>query len=267
MISIQHCTVGRVTPLGEWLTPSRLTATVFRTLVSLFLVIILWRALYAHTRESAGLDADQAVTFMVLATLVIRARVSGRWIHRDTMVQHIQYGTILYWFTRPIEPRRYYFVRAMGELAYGLAIALISYVFCLALGLISLPASPSYGAAFAVSLALGQAIFYQIMLTLDLLCFWTVVNASALQIAFFVINLMSGGFAPLWFFPHWFLSMSQWLPFQGLMNTPLSLYIGRISLAEVGWTLGLQLLWASLLCAFSQWLWKRAARRVVVQGG
>ncbi len=59
------------------------------------------------------------------------------------------------------------------------------------------------------------------------------VNQSAVQIAFFVRALLSGGFAPLWFFPHWFVTMGAVLPFQGTLTVPLSIYVARLTSSEV----------------------------------
>ena len=35
------------------------------------------------------------------------------------MVQLMFEGTIAYWFTRPVSPRRWYLIRMCGDLAYG----------------------------------------------------------------------------------------------------------------------------------------------------
>jgi ABC-2 type transport system permease protein len=157
-------------------------------------------------------------------------------------------------------------VRGVGELAYGYVWLIAGYVICRAVGVVTPPAR---GAALAslISLLLADAIFYQVNLLLDLLCFWTVVNQSAMQIMFFIQTLLAGGFAPLWFFPHWFITLSGLLPFQGMLNTPMSIYVGRIPASHAAVDLGIQLGWAIGLAVASRWLWRHAARRVTVQGG
>jgi ABC-2 type transport system permease protein len=110
-------------------------------------------------------------------------------------------------------------------------------------------------------------IFYYLALLIDLLCFWTVKNEAGLLILVFAQNLLSGVFAPLWYFPDWFRTMSAFLPFQATLNTPLSLYIGRIPPSSALRELGLQVVWVILLAVLSRLLWRRAADRVVSQGG
>jgi ABC-2 type transport system permease protein len=118
-----------------------------------------------------------------------------------------------------------------------------------------------------VSLLLGQIVLYYLTLLIDLLCFWTIQNNSALLILQFAQNLLSGAYAPLWFFPGWFVAMSAVLPFQSTLNVPLSLYIGRIPLSDLPAQLAVQAVWVLLLALLTRLLWRRAAARVVSQGG
>jgi ABC-2 type transport system permease protein len=105
------------------------------------------------------------------------------------------------------------------------------------------------------------------MLILDQLCFWTVRNNAAMLILIFAQNLLSGVYAPLWFFPDWFITLSGFLPFQATLSVPLSLYIGRIPLSDAWEQLAIQGFWVVALTLFTRFLWRRAARRVISQGG
>ncbi|GAA2424705.1 ABC-2 family transporter protein [Streptomyces macrosporus] len=257
-----------ITPLGELLSPPRITATALRLAVQVFLVVCLWRGLYARTDGAvAGLDEEQAVGYAVLVVLLTRVRELDRHAGRDTVLQHLHHGTIVYWFLRPLSPRRYHALRALGDQLYGFAWVAVGYLICRAVGVLPPPASAAAGAAFLAGTLLGQLVLYRVMLLVDLLCFWTLRDGAALQIVQFVQNLLSGAFAPLWFFPEWFRVMNAFLPFQATLNTPLSLYIGRIPPAQAPGELLVQTAWAVGLAVLTRWLWHRAALRVVSQGG
>lgn len=258
---------ARVTPLGELHTPPRMTAVLLRLTVQVVLVASLWHGLYSHTGTTAGLDVDQAVTYAVLAVLASRLRELDQFSGRDTVIQHMHFGTIVYWYLRPLPPQRYHALRALGEQLYGFAWALGGYVICLAAGVVEPPESAAVAGVFAVSLLLGQLVLYFVLLVLDQLCFWTVRNNAAMLILIFAQNLLSGVYAPLWFFPDWFVTMSQFLPFQATLSVPLSLYIGRIPLSDAPGQLAIQAAWVGLLFLFTRFLWRRAARRVMSQGG
>ena len=268
MASVLHgWRAARVTPLGELHTPPRMTAVLLRLTVQVVLVASLWRGLYAHTGTTAGLTREQAVTYAVLAVLASRLRELDQYAGRDTVLQHMHFGTIVYWYLRPLPPARYHALRALGEQVYGAAWALAGYAVCLAAGVIEPPGSAAVAGVFVLSLLLGQLVLYFVMLLLDQLCFWTIRNTSAMLILLFAQNLLSGVYAPLWFFPGWFRTMSTFLPFQATLSVPLSLYVGRIRLADAGGQLAIQAVWVVLLFFLTRFLWRRAAHRVVSQGG
>ena len=191
MSAAQPWLAARITPLGELLQPPRITAMATRLGVQVFMVACLWRALYTTTSTSAGLDREQAVTFAVLAALSVQIRGLNRTLSRDALMQHMQLGTILYWFLRPLAPRRYYLIRAVGDQAYGFAWVLADTAICLALRVVTPPASAQAAAVCAVSLLFGQITMHYLLLIADLICFWTVVNGAAMLIVRFLQNLLS----------------------------------------------------------------------------
>ncbi|MFI6931060.1 ABC transporter permease [Streptomyces sp. NPDC050287] len=258
---------ARVTPLGELHTPPRMTAVLLRLTVQVVLVASLWAGLYAHTGTTAGLTRDQAVTYAVLAVLASRLRELDQYAGRDSVIQHMHYGTIVYWYLRPLPPQRYYALRALGEQLYGFAWALGGYAVCLAAGVVEPPGSAAVAGVFALSLLLGQWVLYYIMLVTDQWCFWALRNNAAVMILIFAQNLLSGVYAPLWFFPDWFVTLSTFMPFQATLSVPLSLYIGRIPLSDAAGQLAIQAAWVVILALVTRFLWHRAARRVISQGG
>ncbi|BBC33926.1 putative integral membrane protein [Streptomyces graminofaciens] len=259
--------IAWITPRGELLAPPRMTATAVRLFVQVCLVVYLWRGLYANTSSSAGLDETQAVTYAVLAVLASRIRGLDRQAGRDMVIQHLHFGTIVYWYLRPMRPRRYYALRALGDQLYGFGWVLAGYVLSLAVGVVAPPGSVAVAGVFALSLLLGQLVLYYVMMLVDLLCFWTLRNEAALLIIVFAQNLLSGVYAPLWYFPDWFITLSTYLPFQSTLGVPLSIYIGRIDIGDAFAQMGIQAVWIVLLAALTRRLWDRAGRRVVAQGG
>jgi ABC-2 type transport system permease protein len=267
MAALPAWRAARVTPLGELHTPPRMTAVLLRLAVQVVLVASLWHGLYAHTGTTAGMTRDQAVTYAVLAVLASRLRELDQYAGRDSVIQHMHFGTIVYWYLRPLSPQRYYALRALGEQLYGLAWALTGFAVCLAAGAVQPPGSAAVAGVFALSLLLGQWILYYVMLVIDQLCFFTLRNSAAMLILIFAQNLLSGVYAPLWFFPDWFVTLSGFLPFQATLSVPLSLYVGRIPLSDAGPALLVQAAWVMALALFTRLVWRLAARQVISQGG
>jgi ABC-2 type transport system permease protein len=84
---------------------------------------------------------------------------------------------------------------------------------------------------------------------------------------YFLQDLLSGVFVPLWLMPGLLVTVAVWLPFNSAINVPLSLYVGRIALSDAAGQLALQAVWVVVLATATRWLWARASRRVTVQGG
>jgi ABC-2 type transport system permease protein len=253
--------------LSEFYEWGRVASTLFMLTARAALTYWLWHALYASTTTSAGLTAQQATTYAMLGVFYIAFRTVNRWASRDTMVQHMLEGTIAHWFLRPVSPRRYYCVRTCGDLLYGACWGALAYGVCLALGAVSPPASTAAALATLASLGLGLAILYYLKMLIDLACFWTVVNTQLVIMFEIVQNVLAGALVPLWFFPGWFASFDRLLPFQGTLNVPLSLYIGRTPVSQLGGDLAVQAVWIAVLAGLSTLVWRRASARVTVLGG
>jgi ABC-2 type transport system permease protein len=257
----------RVTVITELTQPVRYLTQLTMVVTQLALTYWLWRSLYAGVKVSAGLNVTQATSYALLGVLYLQFRAVDRWSNGDTMVQLMFEGTIAYWFIRPVSPRRWYLIRMCGDLAYGGAWALFAYLACRALGAVAGPPSPAAGGAALLTLALGLVITYYLQVIVDLMCFWSTVNDSAVVAVQFASSLLSGAFAPLWFFPAWFQRANDFLPFQSTLNTPLSLYVGRLPVSALPGQLAVQAGWCAGLALFTWWLWRRASARVTVLGG
>ena len=59
----------------------------------------------------------------------------------------------------------------------------------------------------------------------------------------------------------------EWLPFQATTYVPASIYVGSLAGSEAWRAIGLQLAWVVILGLAAALMWRRAMRRVVVQGG
>lgn len=258
---------ARVTALGEFYQTGRLASSLSMLVARSALTYWLWQALYRSTSSSAGLNVRQATTYALLGVFYVSFRNVNRWAGRDTMTQHMLEGTIAYWFLRPVTPRRYYWIRACGDLAYGACWAALAFVLCLSTGVIAPPASTAAGLAALGTMALGLVILYYLQQLIDLACFWSVVNFQLVIMYEIVQNVLAGALIPLWFMPHWFVSFDGWLPFQGTLNIPLSLYIGRAPLSGLGREAAVQACWIAVLAVLATLIWRRAAARVTVLGG
>ena len=157
--------------------------------------------------------------------------------------------------------------RQSGDMIYGAFWALIGYIVLLLAHVIAPPRGVSGAAVFVASLLLGQMVLYYLGQLVDIAMFWLVSNSAIVRMYYFIQDLLSGVFVPLPFMPLLLLTFATWLPFSSGINVPLSLYVGRTPMSHAIRELALQALWVVVLAVISRWLWSRAGRRVMVQGG
>ncbi len=259
--------IWRIGPLNERAFRVRLILVPMILAVQIFLYDRLWTAVYQHSASVGGLTVEQTLTYSLIALLAARIRWSARRYSKDAVQTRVREGTIIYWFLRPISPGRYYMWRQFGDMAYGAMWALLGYAILLGGGVITGPNGLSRGVIFIVSLILGQIVLYYLGQLVDLSAFWILSNSGVTMMYYFLQDLLSGVFVPLWLMPGWLIGASMWLPFNAGINVPLSLYVGRIPISHAGQQLGLQTFWVLSLAATVRLLWSRASRRVTAQGG
>ena len=77
----------------------------------------------------------------------------------------------------------------------------------------------------------------------------------------------TGSYVPIPLFPTWLRTISDWLPFNGLMNIPTEVFLGKLSGSGLWFELGRQAFWLILLTFLVRAMTAIATRRVVAQGG
>ncbi|MGN0453797.1 MAG: ABC transporter permease [Ruminococcus sp.] len=82
-----------------------------------------------------------------------------------------------------------------------------------------------------------------------------------------IVGFLSGAIIPLAFLPDVIEKIFLLLPFASLNYTPVMIYMGMYSGAELLYYLGLQLFWVLAFWGLSKFLWKAATKRLCVQGG
>jgi ABC-2 type transport system permease protein len=80
-------------------------------------------------------------------------------------------------------------------------------------------------------------------------------------------TFLSGFIVPLAIFPPVWRAVAEALPFAGMLQTPVDIFLGKDTGMGLLAALGLQVLWTLVLLGIGRWLLALATRRLVVQGG
>ena len=69
------------------------------------------------------------------------------------------------------------------------------------------------------------------------------------------------------YLPHWLATAAQWSPFAGLTSTPALIFLGRLGVRDGLVLVLVQLAWVLVLWFGARLVWRKALRRLTVNGG
>jgi ABC-2 type transport system permease protein len=240
-------------------------AMFFNSFVLVFMYSYLWRAVYANSPTIGDMTLSQMLTYVfVVRAIVVPFDNDIDW----RLAERTRTGDIAIDFIRPANLQLLQFAIAIGSFVM---LFITTSVPVLALGAwlfgISAPASLGQFALFLFSLLLSFIITTSISYIFGMISFWTFSIHGILFAKIFVSEFLAGAAIPLSLFPDWLRRLAMVLPFQAVVNTPLSIYLQLIPQQSVAHLLALQVFWAVGLVGFGRFLLLKSYRQLEVQGG
>lgn len=241
-------------------------AQLFGELVRIFAKVSIWMSVYGAAASFDGVTLREMVTYAVLAGVLTLAWEWDRLL--TTIGTQIKTGDVAVFLLKPLNYLVMLFAGECGNLGFKI-VAIVLPVTVLAGAAYGLepPASVFHGVMFIAFWALGFVILFLLAAVFGLLAFWLMTTFSLEWLLSAFLALLSGQFVPLWFFPKGFAEVLALLPFSWVAYHPLEVYLGKIGPGATLLYLLLGVGWALVLGLAAQLLWRRAARRIVVQGG
>jgi ABC-2 type transport system permease protein len=240
---------------------------VLASFLSMYGVFWLWNTLYRHRPELFEISLDQMLTYAMLAMILdffLNATNLPRWY----ITQRIRTGDIQMDLLRPLDLPFHLLARSSGMTLFTLLIPGLPAIL-LGVGLLGLqgPASLQAGLLFAPSLVLAFLVSFGLQFLLGMIAVYAIEVRRISWVYFAVTRFFSGQMFPLWIFPPLLARIAALLPFQALVGIPLSIYIGQLEGLQAVGAVGLQAVWAAALLLLGRFVWSRAHRRLIVQGG
>lgn len=244
----------------RWANLAGLITNAFFGAVISYLVIALF-----HTRPTAaGYNVQDTLRYTWLVQAMVMVVLTFGWY--DLMLT-IRSGEVVSDLSKPYDFYWYWFSREMGrDLYYLLFRGLPTYLAGMLLFGIGAPGGLNLWLTYAVSLCLGAMLGIAYRFLYNLIAFW-VVEARALGgMAGAIALFFSGSYIAVAFFPPWLHAIADWLPFNGLLNVPAEVFLGKLSGGDLWLNLGRQLFWLIVLTLVARLVAAAATRRIVVQG-
>ena len=243
---------------------SNFFVSILSVVIRVAMLLALWSALYQGKTQVNGISLATMKCYTVVSIvfeLFIASRVE------QSVTGKVKDGSISMVLTRPASYPATLFIEHLAGTFQAVVMWVVPYLLVIWLCGLTRNVELYLGPWFWVSVAGAYLLMFFYQLFFGMIAFWTQEISGFLQARDAVMLVFSGSMVPLWFFPDWLFSAAQYLPFQAMYSTPLSIMIGKIAgpdiytavLIQAGWILGFWLL--------AQLCWRKSRRRMIVNGG
>lgn len=239
--------------------------SILLALIQLLVFHAFWRAVYAHSAEIRGLSFRGMITYVCLSFVVTNVL---SWRVENDIGRGILSGDIVVELFKPLDYQLNVFCQTVGLASVsGLVVSGLTLAAGVVFFDVGAPAGLWAGLAFLPSVALGFVVNFGVSFVTALSFFWTTNWWGVRTSKQWVVNFLSGAYVPLALFPDRLQAIAQVLPFQAIVHTPLSIYLGAIQGRAIWRALGVQLVWAVGLWFAARGLFNLAVRQLTVHGG
>jgi ABC-2 type transport system permease protein len=241
------------------------------SLIPLMATIYLWRAVYAGKDSGGGDVAGYSLAGMISYYLLITIADALTAVTEDDwqIAGDIREGAINQFLLKPIDYLTYRLcLFASGRLIYVAVAAapVILFIVVQRQYWVAPPNATVFG-LFIVSLALTALLQFFISYTMALLAFWLLEISTFIFIVFAFEYIAGGHLFPLDILPPAVATVLNFTPFPYQLFFPVSLYLGRITGAQMWQGLGIQVFWVVFFYFVARFTWRRGIRRYTAFGG
>jgi ABC-2 type transport system permease protein len=239
--------------------------SILANLIYLLSIFYLWEVVYSSKEQLAGLSWEQMKGYLIvsffmngLISFYSEGSISGKIVD----------GTVALDLLKPVDFQKARLSEVLGASVFE-SMVCIAMIFILAPTIFSGVYSPGWYTwlLLIVSIFAALLIKFSIVYLTCLLCFYTTSRYGLTLARTAIMNLLSGALIPLVFFPKWLEALCTYLPFQGIVFIPASIYLERVEGAEALRLIGLQFVWVAILWVAGKLLWNWAIKQVTIHGG
>jgi len=226
--------------------------------------MMIFQAFYENASPNVPISLDQTIAYIWLSQgfiMLLPFRADGE------IAGMIQSGDVAYELLRPTNLYNLWYAR---EIANRTAPVLLRAVpmFAVAglVGWLHCP-GPTNLLAFAAAMLAAVLLTAAVSMLMTISMFWSVSGRGISLLFSPTMFLLSGMVIPIPLFPDFLQPVLRALPFVGMIDLPIRLFVEQIPAAQAWGVLAYQLAWTAVLIILGRIVIRRATRRLVVQGG
>ncbi|RSK26274.1 hypothetical protein EJF36_05045 [Bacillus sp. HMF5848] len=234
------------------------------TVMQLLIMYFFWHAVYENRTSINSISLSSMLTYVVIAMLLSRF-VSGVG---NLLSENISNGNVAIELLRPYDLIFKMIAIDAGEkvtviIREALPMIIVAVIFLQ----ITMPVSFLSGILFTVSAVLGICIGTLFDFIVGVLAFWTINIWGLRVLKEAMVTFFSGALIPIILFPDWLKALSQYLPFQAMVYTPVSIYTGILTGTDMYVAIAMQIVWVAVLYIAVRLIWLVAMKKITIFGG
>lgn len=184
--------------------------SLFSRFVLLFATTFFWKAAYSGLGTVGMVDEKQMLTYNVISIImsgIFAISIEG------SIRSRVRMGDVAVDFIKPVNIFLMYFSEDAGNVVTGIIQSAVPVFICSSLFIIvPLPSSFLNLILFLVSTAFSYMILWLISAIFGLFYFWLIDMGPIGSIKNYLIQILSGAFIPIWFFPQGMQTFLKYLP-------------------------------------------------------
>ncbi len=229
-----------------------------------------YRAIAEASGGKMPMDYSSIVTYIWLKEGLLV--LFNTWAADNDLFAMITDGGIAYELCRPLSIYSMWFSRTVGARIAEAFMRCVPVLFCAFLLMpkayrMTLPVSGVSFLLFLLTVFLALGITVTFCMIVYMLCFFTISPQGWRMVLTGAVDFLSGNVIPLPFFPKKYLFLLELSPFAYMQNVPFRIYSGDLMGGDVYLCILKQIFWLAVLMLLGIALWKKAEKRVALQGG
>ncbi|PEP84918.1 ABC transporter permease [Bacillus pseudomycoides] len=239
---------------------SNMLSNILRVLV----IYSFWKAVYENLQDIANIDLKTMITYAILAMILNNYMVGMG----PELAKKIREGDVAVEIIRPYDLLIKLIAMDLGSkltrfFRDTIPILFLSFFFLK----INYPMDISTFVISVISALLGVLIGSQLDLIIGILAFWLTYIWGLRILKDAVILLFSGALIPITLFPNWLQAITNYLPFQAMIYTPVAIYTEQLSGNAMYIAIIIQIIWLIVVFFIIRLVWVYALRNITIYGG
>ena len=227
--------------------------------------VMIFEAFYRSTTVAQPMSVTQVVSYVWLGQACFRILP---WAPDPDVRQQVRTGAVATELIKPLDLYGLWYARAVAQASAPTLLRALPMI-AIALAFLGLQPPASVAAAFAwMAATLGAVLLAASITALQSVVLLVTVSGEGLaQLVPITVYILSGLVVPMPLLPVGLQRVLEWLPFRGVMDTPLRLWSGHLPAASAPALIAHQLVWTCVIAAAGRALLARMLRRLEVHGG